>query len=41
MHLEGTIEEWGEVVKGHPTLSEIISEAALDWQGLAIHSPKK
>lgn len=41
MNLEGTIEEWGEVVKGHPTLSEILTEAALDWQGLAIHSPKK
>jgi len=41
MNLEGTIEEWGEAVKGHPTLSEILNEAALDWQGLAIHSPKK
>jgi dihydrolipoamide dehydrogenase len=41
MNLEGTIEDWGKVVKGHPTLSEILSEAALDWQGSAIHSPKK
>lgn len=40
MNLEGTIEEWGEAVKGHPTLSEILSEAALDGQGWAIHSPK-
>jgi len=41
MNLEGTIEEWGETVKGHPTLSEILNEAALDAQGWAIHSPKK
>ena len=41
INLEGTIEEWGKVVKGHPTLSEILSEAALDWQGWAIHTPKK
>ena len=41
MNLEGTVEEWGEVVKGHPTLSEILSEAALDWRGIAIHSPRK
>jgi len=41
MNLEGTIEEWGEVVKGHPTLSETLTEAAMDWQRLAIHSPKK
>jgi dihydrolipoamide dehydrogenase len=41
MKLEGTLEEWGEAVKGHPTLSEIISEAALDGHGWAIHSPRK
>ncbi len=32
MNLEASIEDLGEVVKGHPTLSEAITEAALDWQ---------
>jgi pyruvate/2-oxoglutarate dehydrogenase complex dihydrolipoamide dehydrogenase (E3) component len=32
MNLEASIEDLGEVVKGHPTLSETITEAALDWQ---------
>ena len=37
MNIEGSIEDLGEVVKGHPTLSEIVTEAALDWQKRAIH----
>lgn len=37
MNLEASIEDLGEVVKGHPTLSETITEAALDWQKRAIH----
>jgi dihydrolipoamide dehydrogenase len=37
MNLEASIEDLGEVVKGHPTLSETITEAALDWQKKAIH----
>lgn len=37
MHVEAAIEDLGEVVKGHPTLSEVVMEAALDSQGLAIH----
>jgi dihydrolipoamide dehydrogenase len=41
MHLEAAIEDLGEVVKGHPTLSEAIMEAALDWAGMSIHLPKK
>jgi dihydrolipoamide dehydrogenase len=32
MNLEATIEDLGEAVKAHPTLSETITEAALDWR---------
>jgi dihydrolipoamide dehydrogenase len=41
MHVEASIEDLGEVVKGHPTLSEALTEAALDWRGMAIHVPKE
>lgn len=41
MNVEASIEDLGEVIKGHPTLSETVMEAALDWQKLAIHLPKK
>jgi dihydrolipoamide dehydrogenase len=41
MNVEASIEDLGEVVKGHPTLSEAVTEAALDWQKRAIHIPKK
>ena len=41
MHLEATVEDLGEVVKGHPTLSEAIMEAALDWSNRSIHLPRK
>ncbi len=41
MHLEAAIEDLGQVVKGHPTLSEVITEAALDWNNLSIHLLKK
>ena len=41
MNVEASIEDLGKVVKGHPTLSEVVTEAALDWQKRAIHIPKK
>jgi dihydrolipoamide dehydrogenase len=41
MNVEASVEDLGEVVKGHPTLSEAVMEAALDWQKMAIHLPKK
>jgi dihydrolipoamide dehydrogenase len=41
MNLEATIEDLGEAVKAHPTLSETITEAALDWRGISIHQPPK
>jgi dihydrolipoamide dehydrogenase len=37
MNVEASIEDLGEVVKGHPTLSEMVTEAALDWEKKAIH----
>jgi dihydrolipoamide dehydrogenase len=40
MHVEAAIEDLGEVVKGHPTLSEVITEAARDWSRKAIHKAK-
>ena len=41
MNVEASIEDLGEVIKGHPTLSETVMEAALDWRKMAIHLPKK
>jgi len=41
MHLEAAVEDLGEVVKGHPTFSETIMEAALDWSNMSIHMLKK
>ncbi len=39
MQAEAVVEDMGEVVKGHPTLSEIVKEAALDYSGSAVHRP--
>jgi len=41
INVEASIEDLGEVIKGHPTLSEAVTEAALDWQKKAIHLAKK
>ena len=41
MTMEGSVEDLSEAVKPHPTLSEAVMEAALDWNGLAIHVPGK
>ena len=41
MKMEGAVEDLYEAVKPHPTLSEIVMEAALDWNGLAVHIPRK
>ena len=40
MNIEASIEDLGKVIKGHPTLSEAVAEAALDWNGIAIHKTK-
>jgi dihydrolipoamide dehydrogenase len=41
MNLEASVEDLSEVAKAHPTLSETIMEAAMDWKGAAIHLPRK
>jgi dihydrolipoamide dehydrogenase len=41
INLDASVEDLGEVIKGHPTISETVKEAALNWQGLAIHMPKQ
>jgi dihydrolipoamide dehydrogenase len=37
MKMEGAVEDLYEAVKPHPTVSEVVLEAALDWNSLAIH----
>lgn len=41
MRSEGTIEELGDTIHPHPTLSEIILEAAHDTEGMCVHMPAK
>jgi dihydrolipoamide dehydrogenase len=41
MTMESAVEDLAEAIKAHPTLSETVMEAAMDWSGLAIHSPKR
>ncbi len=41
LNMEGAIEDLAEGIKPHPTLSETVMEAAMDWSDLVIHSPKK
>ena len=41
MSTESVVEELAEAVRPHPTLSETVMEAAMDWSGLAIDSPKR
>jgi hypothetical protein len=38
---EATLEEMGKTTQPHPTLTEAISEAALDAIKEAIHLPKR
>ncbi|MBW2063496.1 MAG: dihydrolipoyl dehydrogenase [Deltaproteobacteria bacterium] len=41
MTMEAAVEDMAECVKPHPTFTESIMEAALDWSGRVVHSPKK
>jgi dihydrolipoamide dehydrogenase len=41
MKMEGVVEDLYEAIKPHPTLSETLMEAALDWNKMAIHMPKR
>jgi dihydrolipoamide dehydrogenase len=36
-----TVDQWQEIITAHPTLSEILREAALDCKGMSIHTPQK
>lgn len=41
MTMESVVEDLAEAIRPHPTLSETVMEAAMDWSDLAIDSPKK
>jgi dihydrolipoamide dehydrogenase len=41
MTMESAVEDLAEAIQAHPTLSETVMEAAMDWNALAIHMPKK
>jgi len=41
MTMEAAVEDLAQAIKPHPTLSEAVMEAAMDWNSLAIHSPKR
>jgi dihydrolipoamide dehydrogenase len=41
INMEAAVEDLAEAIKPHPTLSENLMEAARDWNGVAIHAPKK
>lgn len=41
MKIEASVEELGETLKPHPTLSEAISEAAMELLGKALHTSNK
>jgi dihydrolipoamide dehydrogenase len=41
MGMESAVEDLAHAIKPHPTLSETIMEAALDWSGVAIHKPRR
>jgi dihydrolipoamide dehydrogenase len=40
MTMESAVEDLAAVIKPHPTFSETIMEAAMDWSNIAIHNPK-
>lgn len=41
MKLESTVEELSSTIHPHPTVNEIIMEAAYDVEGLCVHKPRK
>lgn len=41
LSMEATVEEVAEMIHAHPTLAELLMEAAHDLMGRAIHLPKK
>ncbi len=38
MTMEAAVEDLAEAVKPHPTMSEAVMEAAMDWSGRAVHA---
>jgi len=38
--MEAAVEDLAEAVHPHPTLSEAVMEAAMEWNKLAVHAPK-
>lgn len=40
MTMEAAVEDLTHMIKGHPTFSECVREAALAWEGKVIHMPK-
>jgi dihydrolipoamide dehydrogenase len=41
MTMESAVEDLAGAIQAHPTLSETVMEAALDWNGLAVHLPRR
>lgn len=41
MTMEGVVEDLAEAIHPHPTFSETLMEAALDWNKISIHAPRK
>lgn len=41
MTMECAVEDLAEAIRPHPTFSEAVMEAAMDWNDMAIHSPRK
>ncbi|MFH1488745.1 MAG: dihydrolipoyl dehydrogenase, partial [Pseudomonadota bacterium] len=41
MTMESAVEDLAEGIKPHPTLSETVMEAAMDWSNMAIHALRK
>jgi dihydrolipoamide dehydrogenase len=41
MKLEATVEELGDTIHPHPTVSEMILEAAHDVEGMSVHKPSR
>jgi len=41
LSMEATVEELAEMIHAHPTLSELLMEAAHELEGQAIHLPKR
>jgi len=41
MTMESAVEDLAEAIQAHPTLSETLMEAVLDWNRLVIHMPRR